>query len=446
MMQQFQSPRRKRGVILSSRGWQRVQTAEQKAAEQDNGNRAYTLDQLSERTGLSPNTITKVRRRRSAVDRQTLEFYFSAVGLELTSEDYISLDPDTANSSRSQTPIRGQVPLGSPYYVERQPEEQNAYEEVLQPGALIRVKAPKQFGKTSLMARILASARDKGMRETAVSLQLADSGVFTDLNRFLRWFCAVVTRQLHLPNRVDEQWDEVYGSSYNCTNYFERYLLTEIDSPIVLALDEVDILFKRPALAGDFLAMLRAWNEKARYGNDGSDLWQQLRLIVVHCTESLIGLPFDLNQSPFNIGLSIELLNFTPQQVQELSQRYGINISQETALDMTDFLGGVPYLVQLTLHHMSSRDISFPQIKEQAKSANSIFSSHLRNLLGSIQQSSPQLISVLKQVVAAPEPLVLNPIDSFNLNCAGLLHLTDDNAESLCPLYENYFSQVLQRL
>ncbi|MBD2022887.1 AAA-like domain-containing protein [Leptolyngbya sp. FACHB-711] len=445
MAQQFQSSRRKRGVILSSRGWQRVQSAEQKSAEQDNGSRAYTLDQLSERTGLSPNTITKVRRRRLAVDRQTLEFYFSAVGLELTPEDYISLDPDTANVSRSQTPLQGQVPLDSPYYIERQPDEQIAYEEVLQPGALIRIKAPQQSGKTSLMTRILASARDKGMREAVVSLQLADSSVLTDFNRFLRWFCAVVTHSLHLPNRVDEYWNEVYGSSYNCTNYFERYLLTEIDNPIVLALDEGDILFKHPILANDFMAMVRAWNEKSRYGNDGSELWQQLRLVVIHSAESLVGLPFNLNHSPFNIGLSIELKNFNQEQVQELIQRYGINNHQRIAPDLMSFLGGIPYLIQLTLHHISNREVSFSQIKEEAISTNSIFSSHLRNLFAKLQQSYPQLIPLLQQVVNASEPIVLDPIDAFNLQCVGLIRSINLHVEPSCILYQQYFSQVLRR-
>lgn len=446
MMQQLQVPKRKRGVILSSKGWQRLQNAEQKAAEHDNSSRPYTLDQLSERTGLSPNTITKVRRRRLAVDRQTLEFYFHAVGLELTSEDYISLDAETASFPRSQTPLQGQVPLDSPYYIERQPDEQIAYEEVMQPGALIRIKAPKQFGKTSLMTRILASGREKGMRETVVSLQLADSSVLTDLNRFLRWFCAVVTQSLHLPNRVDEYWNEVYGSSYNCTNYFERYLLTEIDSPIVLALDEGDILFKHPTLASDFLAMVRAWNEKARYGNDSSELWQQLRLVIVHCTESLIGLPFDLNQSPFDMGLSIELRNFTQEQVQDLLQRYGINSSPRIAPELMSFLGGIPYLIQLTLHHISIREVSLSQIKEEAISADSIFSSHLRNLLGKLQQSQPQLIPLLQQVVMASGPIVLNPIDAFNLQAAGLIRLTNLQVEPICLLYQQYFSQALQRI
>ncbi|WP_088892072.1 AAA-like domain-containing protein [Leptolyngbya ohadii] len=444
-MTQLQSSRRKRGVVLSLKGWQRVQAAEQKAADQDNSSRPYTLEQLSDRSGLSPNTITKVRRRRHAVDRQTLESYFGAVGLELASEDYISLEPDS--TLRSSTPLRGQVPLDSPYYIERQPNEQIAYDEVMQPGALIRIKAPKQFGKTSLMARVLAFAREKGMREAVVNFQLADSSVFSNFDRFLRWFCAVVTRSLNLPIQLDQYWDDLYGSSYSCTNYFERYLLTEIDSPIVLALDEGDILFGHPALANDFLAMIRAWNEKARYGNDGSDLWQQLRLVLVHCSESLIGLPLDLNQSPFNVGLSIELESFNQEQIQELIQRYGIENGSQLATELENYLGGIPYLVQLSLHTISTRGIAFTQIKEQSMAANSIFGFHLRNALTRLQKSHPQLLPILYNVTTAPEPIALDPIDAFNLQCTGLVCLdTLQKAEPSCVLYQQYFSQVLPRI
>jgi hypothetical protein len=51
--------------------------------------------------------------------------------------------------------LKGEVPLDSPFYVERPPIERLCYETIVQPGALIRIKAPKQMGKTSLMLRIL---------------------------------------------------------------------------------------------------------------------------------------------------------------------------------------------------------------------------------------------------------------------------------------------------
>jgi hypothetical protein len=80
----------------------------------------------------------------------------------------------------------GQVRLASAFYVERVPYEALCYKEILQPGALIRIKAPRQMGKTSLMARILYQAKEQGYRTVPLSFQHADTAVFTNLNELLQ--------------------------------------------------------------------------------------------------------------------------------------------------------------------------------------------------------------------------------------------------------------------
>jgi transcriptional regulator with XRE-family HTH domain len=433
--------RRKRGVILSPHGWQRLQAAEQQAANLDNAGKIYTLEQLSERTGLSPNTITKVRRRRLAVDRQTLEFYFNALDLTLYPEDYISLDPEAKPYSFIQQPIRGPVPLDSLFYIERPPIERLAYEEILQPGALIRIRAPRQFGKTSLMTRILATSQTKGLRGTVLNLHLADAAIFQDLSRFLRWFCAVVTHDLQLPNQVDSRWNEVYGSNYNCTDYFESYLLPELNSPLVLALDELDTIYSHPRIAADFFGLLRAWYEKSRYSN-GNNIWQKLRLVTVHSTE--VYLPQNINQAPFSVGLLLELPHFTLDQVQDLARRYGIeakNEAMEVAARLTDLLGGSPYLTQLALHTLARQEASLEQFTE-AGTLDRLFSAHLRQRLADVQ-FHPQLFEALRRVMSALEPVELHPLQAFQLQGMGLIRLVNGRAIPAYQLYRDYFTQVL---
>jgi len=67
-----------------------------------------------------------------------------------------------------------------------------------------------------------------------------------NLNRFLRWLCANVTLQLQLEPRLDDYWDEDIGSKVSCTFCFRSHLLEQINSPIVLALDEVNQIFEQP--------------------------------------------------------------------------------------------------------------------------------------------------------------------------------------------------------
>ncbi len=86
----------------------------------------------------------------------------------------------------------GQVDLASKFYIERSPIEDRCYEAIVKPGALIRIKALRQMGKTSLMARILHHAKAEGCVKVPLSFQIADSKIFNDLDQFLKWFCAVV--------------------------------------------------------------------------------------------------------------------------------------------------------------------------------------------------------------------------------------------------------------
>ena len=222
---------------------------------------------------------------------------------------------------------RGQVSLASAFYIERHPQDTMCYEEIFKPGALIRIKAPRQMGKTSLMARILYKAREKGYQTIPLSFQHADQEIFGSLEQLLRWLCVRVARKLNLPPRLEDFWTDAYGSKDNCTAYFEDYLLPEIATPLVLGMDEVDRIFQYSTIVDDFFGLLRAWYEEAGYGFDGSSLWEKLRLVIVHSTEGYI--PLDINQSPFNVGLPIELQDFNLDQVTDLACRHGLQLTAD---------------------------------------------------------------------------------------------------------------------
>ena len=87
----------------------------------------------------------------------------------------------------------GEVPLDSPFYVERASIEQRCYEEIKKPGSLIRIKAPQHMGKSSLLTRILQQAENQGNKVVTIDFQITDEEFFSDLNKFLRWFCDSVT-------------------------------------------------------------------------------------------------------------------------------------------------------------------------------------------------------------------------------------------------------------
>lgn len=442
-----QPQKRRRGYILSVQGWQRLQAAELCAASQDNHSKPYTLEQLSERTGLSVRTLTKIRRRQQPVDQPSLMACFAAFGLALEPDDLIRQLADVEPSSIAptlpehllQAPLKGQLPVNSLFYIYRAPAETLLTREIAQSGALIRIKAPKQFGKTSLVARGLAQAEASGFRTAVVSLQLADSSVFGSLSQFLRWLCAMVTRSLGLADRVEEFWNPLLGGSYSCNDYFESYLLPAAASPFLLVLDEVNVLFQYPEVSADFFGMLRAWHEQSRHDSDSGE-WQKFRLVIVYSTEIFVPLP--IHQSPFNVGLLIELSGFTQEQVQDLVTRYRITSAEPYAVQLVNLLGGHPYLTQLALFHLSHQQITLDELIQTVAMPNSIFSSHFNQQFGYLE-AHPELKEAMRQVVSSPTGAELYPTIALKLRGMGLIRFQNEFALASCVLYQTYFAKVL---
>jgi AAA-like domain len=326
----------------------------------------------------------------------------------------------------------GPVPLNSPLYLERAQVAAECAREILKPGALVRIRAPQRTGKTSLLNRILAQAEDQGYRTVRLNLRKAEKSVFSDLDRFLRWFCANVSRQLKIEPCLDEYWDEEIGSKVSCTGYFQSYLLEEITTNIVIGLDDIDTVFGYPDIAEDFLALLREWHEEAAL----QESWQKLRLVIAHATEVYISL--NIHQSPFNVGLPIKLPNFTLDRVLQLAQLHGLQWTEAEAQPLMAMVGGQPYLIRLALYHLARQQLTLAQLLQDAPTHAGIYSDYLRGCLERIKQQ-PELAAVLKEIVAKPVVDRLEPIVAYQLDSMGLIQLAGNSATLSCELYRQYF-------
>lgn len=282
------------------------------------------------------------------------------------------------------------------YYVQRPPIEKRCYEALGQQGALLRIKAPKQMGKTLLMTKVLLRAREQHYHTVTVNLRLTDGHILATLDRFFQWFCAVICDQLDISVDLAQQWKPNFGSSYNCTQFFNHSVLPKLDHPVVLALDEVDVLFEYPEIATAFLGLIRAWCEKAKQSDGHSDAWHLLKLLVIHSTEVYI--PLNHHQSPFNVGLSIELPDFTAPQVLALAHRYRIMWGDQEVASIMALVGGKPNLIRLTLDWIMGTSAALDDVIENATTSTGIFHEHLRQQFRLIQKY-PALIPLLQQVM-----------------------------------------------
>jgi diguanylate cyclase (GGDEF)-like protein len=329
----------------------------------------------------------------------------------------------------------GPVPLDSQFYIPRPPIEELAYQEITKPGSVTRIKAPRHTGKSSLILRIINRARQLEYKTVTLDLQQVDEEFFQELNKFLRWFCANISRQLGLKPILDDYWDRDIGSKISCTLYLQGYILAEIDSPLVLILNEVNRVFEYPKLAREFLPLLRSWHEEAKQ----EESLQKLRLVVAHSTE--IYLSLNINQSPFNVGLPLKLTSFTLEQVRDLASRYGLGWESSLPVEkLMAMVGGHPYLIQLAFYHLSQENLTLDRLLEEAPTEAGIYRDTLRGYLEALEKQ-PELMAALQQVIASPTPVQLKPIVAYKLDSMGLLKMDGSNCTISCQLYRDYLSR-----
>ncbi len=332
----------------------------------------------------------------------------------------------------------GPVPLDSPFYIPRPPVEELVYEEISKPGALIRIKGAKEMGKSSLMLRIVDYAKNLGYQIVAIDFQQFDADCLNNLDRFLRSFCLQVTQQLNLEPNLDEYWDEDIGGKISCSLYLRWHILENLSSPLVLVLNEVNELFEYPQLTQDFLPLLRSWYEEAKQ----VIAWRSLRLIVVYTTEVYV--PLKITQSPFNIGLPVQLADFTAEQVEELAQLHQLEWHESHTEKLMAMVGGHPFLVRLALYHLTTHpEDTLENLLNNAATDTGIYAEHLQRLSRTLEED-PELKTVFQDLILANSSLKLPQNLSYKLESLGLVNLNNNQVKVSYELYQKYFWQKIQ--
>jgi hypothetical protein len=331
----------------------------------------------------------------------------------------------------------GTVALNSPFYIERPPYDHQAQREIERPGSLVRLKAPRKMGKSSLLLRIMAHAIEQNYQIVDVDLKVADQAVFSSIETFVHWFCTTVAQELELDSKLEAYWQPVMGCKVSCELYFRRYILQQINTPLLLVINELDQLFEYAQIAQDFLPMLRSWHEKAKR----DQIWENLRLVIVHSTE--IYVPLALHQSPFNIGCPVTLPYFTSEQVLTLAQRYGLKeCSADHIQQIINLVGGHPFLVNVAFYHLSRQDITLEYFLKTAPTPAGIYKDHLRSYLA-ILQKQPQLATAMRRVVSCDHEVELDAITAYQLESLGLVTINQHTVVPAFDLYRSYYRQQL---
>jgi len=360
-------------------------------------------------------------------------------------EQYLSDD-----SQQNNIPITfpsGVISFSSPFYVERTSEEAKAYAEIQKPGSIVRIKGPRKMGKSSLMLRVIDHAESEGVHPVIIDLMQADRQIMSNIDSLLRWICLHISQQLEIPPAIDDYWNPLIGSKLSCTNYIQDHILSKLSQPLLIVINELNLLFDFEEVSKDFLPLLRSWHEESKH----NDEMKKLRQLLIYSTEVYVQL--DINLSPFNVGLPIVLSPLNGQQIVQLAKTYGFNWKNDESINspITQLLtkmGGHPYLVHMALYQLATQSgfiesptTALKQILNTADEHGSIFDGFLQQLLLDVI-AKPDIIKAFNKILNSSEEQ-LGRIEMYQLEHVGIIKIANGKPVILSRLIANFLKNNL---
>jgi hypothetical protein len=325
--------------------------------------------------------------------------------------------------------------VANPLYIERDLDGR-ARVAVLRNGETILIRGSRQSGKSSALARICRYAKENGRQVLFVDFQGVDRSKLENLDALLRYLADLIYVKLKTSEGPGQYWNSALGPTDKFSSFVETELLQHAAKPCVLALDEVDRIFGYPQYSSEFFGLLRSWHNKRAF----EEVWTNLNLVLVYSTESSMLIP-DQNQSPFNVGESLESADFTLEQVSDLNARHGSPLKAAEVGALMDVVSGHPYLVRKAFFALATGRQRLNALFACAADDDGPFGDHLQRYLVWLARHQ-DLRSSFKALMHTG--VCDTDLNFYHLRAAGLVRgHSRQSAQPRCGLYRSYFSARL---
>jgi hypothetical protein len=326
----------------------------------------------------------------------------------------------------------GTVPGNDPLYIRRHQDILAEQAATRIGGETLLIRAPRQWGKSSLAVRYRDACRRHGKAWSYIDLQFLPDDAVAAYPSFLTEIARQVVDDLELTALPDD-----VPSFSDLTRFMERQVLPQLSSGLVLIFDEADRIISLP-YKRNFFAMLRGWHNRRAVRPDP---WERLDIAVVIATEPWL-LIDDPNESPFNVATPLELTPLTIEHVAELGARQGINLSQWDAEQLWMLLRGQPYLTRMAFYRLSTTpELTLARLEETAADTEGPFGEHLRSLLVRLQRR-PELRLIEAMHQAERHGSVPSEETFQRLTAAGLVRHDAGRVVPANLLYGRFFRTI----
>jgi hypothetical protein len=328
----------------------------------------------------------------------------------------------------------GAVKLRSKFYVQREGETR-WLEQVSGWGETIRVKGAHQMGKSSLLARMYQQAKENGQTSLHLDFQRLDKMSFSTLDSLLRYIATRMAKHWRTSCSPDTYWSSPLGPKDKLSDFLLTEILENAELPILLIFDDVDRVFNHE-YRDDFFSLIRAWHNERAY----EEQWSKLNIVLAYSTEAFLFIQ-NLNQSPFNVGLPIELKDFSDYEIEQMNAQHNRMVEPNQLASLIKLLGGHPYLLRMAFYTMATQRINVLELCRIAYNDDGPFAEHLSRYLRQLEDQE-ELRTAMQDILGKNK--CKNNAIFYKLRASGLvLGHSPDAVKPRCGLYAQYFKTRL---